>query len=138
MHAQRTHGCARTPGEAPTSASAAQEGAYEATLARVRELLEQRGDRYAAADLHVSLAADAGGAPDAVAPAAVVAWRRAAPRAPGAGVPDMRSAPLLSGRRNGHSRGPALHQTLVQPPDAGAWPGKTLRAPRARAGCCTS
>ncbi|KAK9820867.1 hypothetical protein WJX81_007558 [Elliptochloris bilobata] len=57
--------------------AAAQEGGgeYEAMVARIQCLLQQRGERYAAADLRVSLAAGPGAAPDTGAPAAVVTWR---------------------------------------------------------------
>ena len=46
-------------------------------VARIQGLLQQRGERYAAADLRVSLAAGPGSEPDAGAPAEVVTWRRA-------------------------------------------------------------
>jgi len=103
-------------------AGAAQEGGYEAMLARMRELLEQRGERYAAADLHVSLAADAGGAPDAGAPAAVVAWRRAAPRAPTCPpcvAPPSRAVVAASTAARGQS-----HASCVMPQRA--WGGPQL------------
>lgn len=48
---------------------------YRATVTRIQALLEERGPRYSAADLHVSLAAESDGADDVGAPAAVVAWR---------------------------------------------------------------
>ena len=47
-------------------------------VARIQGLLQQRGERYAAADLRVSLAAGPGSDADAGAPAEVVTWRRAA------------------------------------------------------------
>lgn len=47
-------------------------------VARIQGLLQQRGERYAAADLRVSLAAGPGSEPDAGAPAEVVTLRRAA------------------------------------------------------------
>ena len=59
------------------------EDAYAATVAKVRRLMDARGAKYAAADLHVPLETSPGEPGDVGAPPAVVAYRRAPARARG-------------------------------------------------------